>query len=206
LNPSSTAFPPSPHSHANNGYTPSYPYYSKYPPPSVGLFLQPHSFYNSNSQSADLVLSLYEISEEQMIYLSLFILMVQNPKGSFVMKVKYFYTSLMMDMLYLLSCVYNKVILLPIDYSHFYVICKGFQMDFVKPYYAQIKHLLYTMRANPLQRIVTKDSSILKRMFSIPLPSLFVSKIEEINVLIHHKQLIHYNENVRNSKIPAYVS
>jgi len=166
--------------------------YSKVPIYSTGLFLLPNSFYFSNLQSADLVLSLYELTEEQTVYLVLFSLLVQNPKGSFVLKLKYFYTSLMMDILYLLSSVYNKVILLPLDYVNFYVICKGFQIDFVKPHYTQLRNILYTLRPNSLQRIVSKYIPS-RRIFSTPLPSLFVSKIEEINVLIHHKQLMYLN-------------
>jgi hypothetical protein len=167
--------------------------YSKYYTPSVGLFLLPHSFYFSNLQYADLILSLYDLSEEQVVYLTLFALLVQNPKGSFVLKLKYFYTPLIIDVLYLLSCLYNKVILLPLDYVNFYVICKGFQMDFVKPHIAQFKHILYTLRPNSLQRIVHKDMPS-RRIFSKPLPALFVSKIEEINVLVHHKQLMFVGE------------
>jgi len=169
--------------------------YSKYFVPSTGLFLLPHSFYFSSLQNADLILSLYELSEEQIVYLSLFALLVQNPKGSFVLKLKYFYTPLMVDILYLLSCVYNKVILLPLDYVHFYVICKGFQMDFVKPYTTEIKNILYSLRPNSLQRLsISKDTNSSRRIFSMTLPSLFVSKIEEINVLVHHKQLMYVGE------------
>jgi hypothetical protein len=169
--------------------------YSKYYTPSTGLFLLPNSFYFSNLQYADLILSLYDLSEEQIVYLALFALLVQNPKGSFVLKLKYFYTPLMIDLLYLLSCVYNKVILLPLDYVNFYVICKGFQMDFIKPYTTEIKTILYSLRPNSLQRIsVSKDTNLSRRIFSMPLPSIFVSKIEEINVLIHHKQLMYLND------------
>jgi hypothetical protein len=167
--------------------------YSKYYTPSVGLFLLPHSFYFSNLQYADLILSLYDLSEEQIVYLTLFALLVQNPKGSFVLKLKYFYTPLIVDILYLLSCVYNKVILLPLDYVNFYVICKGFQSDFIKPHIAQIKHILSSLRPNSLQRIVPREMPS-RRIFSKPLPSLFISKIEEINVLVHHKQLMYVGE------------
>jgi hypothetical protein len=173
---------------------PLIPYaYSKYAQPTTGLFLVPHSFYYSNLSPADFILSLYELSEEQIVYLTLFALLVQNPKGAFVLKLKYFYTPLIMDILYLLSCVYNKVILLPLDYVHFYVICKGFQMEFVKPHYTQMRHILYTLRPNALQRIVSKNTPS-RRLFSTPLPALFVSKIEEINVLVHHKYLMYLNE------------
>lgn len=181
----------------NNGTnTPQIP--NKYYYPSMGLFLLPHSFYLSNLQSADLILSLYDTFEEQTVYLTLFALLVQNHKGSFVMKLNYFYTPLMMDILYLLSCVYNKVIILPIDFTHFYVICKGFQIDYLKPHYEQIKYILQILRPNSLQRISPnpnhQKSETISRIFSHPLPSLFTSKIEEINVLIHHKQLIHMND------------
>ena len=170
--------------------------------PSLGLFLLPHSFYLSNLQSVDLILSLYDISEEKIVYLSLFALLVQNHKGSFVLKINYFYTTLIMDILHLLSCVYNKVFLLPIDYIHFYVVCKGFQSDILKPHYEKIKIILQIMRPNSLQRIISSipssssnnHSDISLRLFSKPLPSLFTSKIEEINVLIHHKQLIAIND------------
>ena len=169
--------------------------YSKHYVPSTGLFLLPHSFYFSNLQPADLILSLYDLCEEQIVYLSLFALLVQNPKGSFVLKLKYFYTPLIMDILYLLSCVYNKVILLPLDYVHFYVICKGYQFDFIRPHTVLLKNILQTLRPNSLQRITTaKDTPSLRRIFSMQLPSLFVSKIEEINVLVHHKQLMYLNE------------
>ena len=185
----------------NNHNTPQIP--NKYYYPSMGLFLLPHSFYLSNLQSSDLILSLYDTFEEQTVYLTLFALLVQNHKGSFVMKLNYFYTPLMMDILYLLSCVYNKVIILPIDFTHFYVICKGFQIDYLKPHYEQMKYMLQILRPNSLQRISqtpttantnTHKSESISRIFSHPLPSLFTSKIEEINVLIHHKQLIHMND------------
>lgn len=173
---------------------------SKYYAPSMGLFLLPHSFYLSNLQSADLILSLYDTLEEQTVYLTLFALLVQNHKGSFVLKLNTFHTPLMMDLLYLLSCVYNKVIILPVDYVYFYVICKGFQIDFLRPHYEQIKTILHILRPNSLQKIANKEkdsetsSSHSLRLFSKPLPSIFTSKIEEINVLIHHKQLLSLND------------
>lgn len=167
--------------------------YSKYSIPPVGLFLLPHSFYFSNLQNADLILSLYELQDEYLVYLTLFALLVQNPKGSFVMKLKFFYTPLMMDILYLLSCCYNKVILLPLDYVNFYVVCKGFQMDYVKPHFTQMKHILYSLRDTAVQRIVVKDAPF-KRLFSKPLPALFISKMEEIHVLIQHKHMMNMNE------------
>jgi hypothetical protein len=179
--------------HSNNPSQSVSNSYSKYYTPSVGLFLLPHSFYFSNLQYADLILSLYDLSEEQIVYLTLFALLVQNPKGSFVLKLKYFYTPLIVDILYLLSCVYNKVILLPLDYVNFYVICKGFQSDFVKPHIPQFKQILLSLRPNSLQRIIPKEMPS-RRIFSKPLPSLFISKIEEINVLVHHKQLMYVGE------------
>ena len=178
-----------------NTYYPVTNVYSKYYTPTTGLFLMPNSFYLSTLQYADFIVSLYELSEEQIVYLTLFALLVQNPKGSFVLKLKYFYTPVIMDILYLLSCVYNKIILLPLDYVNFYVICKGFQMDFIRPHTAQIKRILNSLRENSLQRISTnKDGQSFRRIFSMPLPSLFVSKIEEINVLVHHKQLTCMND------------
>ena len=171
---------------------------SKYYAPSMGLFLLPHSFYLSNIQSVDLILSLYDILEEQTVYLTLFALLVQNHKGSFVLKLNTFHTPLMMDLLYLLSCVYNKVIILPVDYVYFYVICKGFQIDFLRPHCEQIKTILHILRPNSLQKIMNKEkdseSPSSLRLFSNPLPSIFTSKIEEINVLIHHKQLLSLND------------
>ena len=172
---------------------------SKYYAPSMGLFILPHSFYLSNLQSADLILSLYDTLEEQTVYLTLFALLVQNHKGSFVLKLDTFHTPLMMDLLYLLSCVYNKVIILPVDYVYFYIICKGFQIDFLRPHYEQIKTIIHIMRPNSLHKIINKEkdsetSSFSLRLFSKPLPSIFTSKIEEINVLIHHKQLLSMND------------
>jgi hypothetical protein len=173
---------------------------SKYYAHSMGLFLLPHSFYLSNLQSADLILSLYDTLEEQTVYLTLFALLVQNHKGSFVLKLNTFHTPLMMDLLYLLSCVYNKVIILPVDYVYFYVICKGFQIEFLRPHYEQIKTILHILRPNSLQKITNKEKdtetspSSSLRLFSKPLPSIFTSKIEEINVLIYHKQLLSMND------------
>jgi hypothetical protein len=192
------------------------------------MFIHPHSFYVPNLTQADLIVSLHKCPEEQTVYLLLLAILSQAPKGALVAHIPYFYTSFMSDVLFLLSAVYNKTILLFIE-GQITVVCKGFQQELLRPFVPAVRQILQAMRPTTIQKIFTSSyvlgagiggvggvaapagpgmpggaaktrtqSSVetdlsTMRLFNCSLPACFVSKLEEINVLIHHKTLNYLN-------------
>lgn len=152
----------------------------------VGIFIYPNSFYLPDAQTADIIVSFNDLTVDQMVYVTLSALLLQNGRGIFIMKLnRYFYTPLCMDILYLLACVYNKVFLMPVD-NNLYVVCKGFQQTAVRPFFVQMKHILMTLRQNSIKAVQT-NGDYNRRIFSTALSSFFVSKVEEYNVLFTHR-------------------
>lgn len=165
------------------------------------LFLNPQSSYVQNYPPVFFIFSLFDLNDEQFLYLVLLSILLQSSKGYFAIKVKLPFSTIAIDVFLLLSSLYNKVVFLPLDSQSVYVVCKGFQSDFIKNNIPLIKNALFAIR--PYYHLSAIHSSLhqpskatstpvvihpFTRIFSENVPVFFLSKIEEIQVLMGHRQ------------------
>ena len=168
------------------------------------LFLSPQTLYLQNANSVHYIFSLFDLNNEQTIYLTLLSILLQSSRGFFVLKIKTPFTPLTLDIFFLLSSLYNKVVILTIDQNTQYLVCKGFQSDYIKNHIQNIKNCLFSIRPYHLLFPHTQEASHYKtqdasnngntgkvnqqmRIFTDALPLYYVSKMEEIQVLIMNK-------------------
>lgn len=116
------------------------------------------------------------------------ILLYQNPNGTTVIRVENLIHKPVLDVLYFLSAMYEKVyITKPIITnsisSERYIVCKKFNLDSVRVKYHQ-KYI------EALSKLRFDDMHILS-LFTVDLPYYFINKIEESNIIIGQQQLEH---------------
>jgi 23S rRNA U2552 (ribose-2'-O)-methylase RlmE/FtsJ len=111
-----------------------------------------------------------------------FAIAMQKKGGSFILKVYDTFTRFSLDLLFLLSNLYEEVYIIKPSTSRFansekYIVCKGFRnintLEIVKQFY---KFLQYKENING-------------SLFNFELPYLFTNKIEEINSIIGQQQI-----------------
>lgn len=168
------------------------------------LFLSPQTLYIQNANSVHYIFSLFDLNNEQTIYLTLLSILLQSSRGFFVLKIKTPFTPLTLDIFFLLSSLYNKVVILTIDQNTQYLVCKGFQSDYIKNHIQNIKNCLFSIRPYhllfphthqdtttdlPRSKIQDATHKITNQMriFNEALPLYYISKMEEIQVLISNK-------------------
>ena len=166
------------------------------------LFLNPQTLYLQNANSVHYIFSLFDLNNEQLIYLTLLSILLQSSRGFFILKIKTPFTPLTLDIYFLLSTLYNKVVILTVDQNTQYLVCKGFQSDYIKNHIQNIKNCLFSIRPYHLLFPHTQDSNHngnnnnntntgkvnqQMRIFTDALPLYYVSKMEEIQVLIMNK-------------------
>jgi uncharacterized membrane protein len=171
------------------------------------LFLSPQTLYLQNANSVHYIFSLFDLNNEQLIYLTLLSILLQSSRGFFILKIKTPFTPLTLDIYFLLSTLYNKVVILTVDQNTQYLVCKGFQSDYIKNHIQNIKNCLFSIRPYHLLFPHTQDSNHngntsnsgsgnnnntgkvnqQMRIFTDALPLYYVSKMEEIQVLIMNK-------------------
>ena len=165
------------------------------------LFLSPQTLYLQNANSVHYIFSLFDLNNEQLIYLTLLSILLQSSRGFFVLKIKTPFTPLTLDIFFLLSSLYNKVVILTVDQNTQYLVCKGFQSDYIKNHIQNIKNCLFSIRPYHLlyphiqEHIMNKENVTNKitnqmRILSEALPLYYISKMEEIQVLISNKSPI----------------
>lgn len=165
------------------------------------LFLNPQSVYTQNSNTVNYIFSLFDLNDEQLVYLTLLSILLQSSKGIFVLKIKTPFTSLSLDLFFLLSSLYNKVIILPVDHNTKYLICKGFQSDYIKNHVTNLKNCLFSIRPyhvlfhhayfpqsneQQVQQTMVKITNQMRILMN-SLPLYYISKMEEIQILLGHK-------------------
>ena len=111
-----------------------------------------------------------------------FAIAMQKPGGTFILKVYDTFTRLSLDLLYLLTNLYDEVCLIKPTTSRYansekYVVCKGFRnintLDIVKTFY----------------KIISSSVPLIGNLFDFKLPYLFINKIEEYNAIIGQQQI-----------------
>lgn len=115
-----------------------------------------------------------------------FAIACQKKGGSFFIKMFDTFTPGSIDMLYLLSMLYDQVYFCKPHTSRYansekYIICKGFRVSDTKPLVISLYHLLQSFADN--------TNNYLDRIFTFDIPYVTVNRIEEYNAIFGQQQI-----------------
>lgn len=135
-----------------------------------------------------------------------FAIAVQRKGGSFLIKMFDTFTSPSVEILYLLSILYDSVYLFKpntsrVANSEKYIVCKGFRLDDTRNIVIALYHVMQGYN----------DGTYLKKLLSIDVPYSFSVKVEEYNAIYGQQQVecisttigminASYNNNIENLK------
>ncbi len=127
-----------------------------------------------------------ELSSVKLILAQIFFAIIMQKKGgSFIIKFFDIFYKPTCDMIYLLSCFYEKIYIMKPNTSRFansekYIICKNYKNPTPK------KELL-----NKFKLIISniRNCSYITQVLNFKLPNIFIQKIEEINSILGQQQL-----------------
>ena len=125
------------------------------------------------------------------------ILYYQCLKGISIIKFDNIYDSPTLDIIYILSSMYEKVYIIKPNASNIgnnerYIVCKNFILDYTKI-------LEYTKSLDILKTAIKKYIDFEQRisinsLIELELPYYFLNKIEESNIIIGHQQIEYYDQ------------
>jgi 23S rRNA U2552 (ribose-2'-O)-methylase RlmE/FtsJ len=109
---------------------------------------------------------------------------MQKKGGTFILKIFDVFIQASIDLIYILSSLYEKVYIIKphtsrLANSERYIICKNFKLDNVKPLIKSLSNLFC---------IINNDCEI-ERFINIDIPYLYINKLEDINAIIGQQQL-----------------
>ena len=127
-----------------------------------------------------------ELSSVKLILAQIFFAIIMQKKGgSFIIKFFDIFYKPTCDMIYLLSCFYEKIYIMKPNTSRFansekYIICKNYKNPTPK------KDLL-----NKFKPIISniRNCNYITQVLNFKLPNIFIQKIEEINSILGQQQL-----------------
>jgi len=124
---------------------------------------------------------------QRMVYALFIILRAQAYNGSCTIKVDHLHYHLIIDIIYILNTVFHKVHIVkpscsPIISSARYIVCKHFSPS--TNCSEQVDALLHLMGSKNMQNVVS--------LLDTPVPCHFMTKIEEVNVIVGQQQLDGY--------------
>jgi len=138
-----------------------------------------------------------QISTKLVFCQTAFAISMQKIGGTFILKMYDTFTQFSVDILYLLSNLYESVYVIKPNTSRFansekYIVCKNFRCENVKEYIT----IFYTILSN----LEKKDNSInysinnsinntFNSLFDIKIPYIFTNKLEEINAILGQQQI-----------------
>jgi hypothetical protein len=113
---------------------------------------------------------------------------MQSNNGNFVLKVFDTFSNAMIDILYLLSSLYKQTYIMKPQTSRYansekYIICKGYNLDENKERIENIIKKIYENFDN------LNSNLYIETIFNFNYSRTFISKMEEINIIIGKKQI-----------------
>jgi hypothetical protein len=128
------------------------------------------------------------------IQVLMILLKYQSNNGVSIIKIYHIFHKPIIDILYILSSVYEKVYIIKPNTSNVtafdkYIVCKNFILDDnkkenYKNYYFKLAHFINSY----LQNNINDNMNILS-IIDYEIPSYFINKIDEINIIIGQQQL-----------------
>jgi len=124
-----------------------------------------------------------------MIQFTMIILRNQLSEGSCIIKIDTIFNKQIVDILYLLASLYDKVYILKPNSSNIttfdkYIVCKNFQ-------YNESKHIIY-FKLNYYRMLIflkKLENKYIDRIFDFDIPYYFTMKLEDINIIIGQQQI-----------------
>ena len=115
-----------------------------------------------------------------------FAIACQKKGGSFFIKMFDTFTEASIDMLYLLTMLYDQVYFCKPHTSRYansekYIVCKGFRLSETKPLVISLYHVLQSFDEN--------HDSYLSRLFDFDIPYVTINRIEEYNAIFGQQQI-----------------
>ena len=113
-----------------------------------------------------------------------FAIAMQKKNGNLIIKFFDTFTQMSLDLLFILSNVYNKVYFVKPNTSRYansekYIVCKGFRLEDSEEL---VKRLHSVFKTFP-------DKGNMKRILSIDIPYIFTSRVEEYNAIFGQQQI-----------------
>ena len=117
---------------------------------------------------------------------------MQKYRGNLILKIFDCFTSGMIDIMYLLNMVYDKVHIIKPYTSRYansekYIVCKYFKLQDSTNVFNKLRHFF-----NQLD-----DTKYIKHILNIKIPHFFINKLEEYNAIFGQQQI----ENISNTLI-----
>lgn len=126
----------------------------------------------------------------QMINIVMIIITTQKENGISIIKVNKIFHKPIIDILYILSSMFEKVIILKPNVTNSssfnkYLVCKSFICDNKEKQYNEYFHKLYKLRSE-----FTRNMNI-HSIIDDEIPCYFINKIDDVNIIIGQQQLEH---------------
>jgi len=126
---------------------------------------------------------------------------LQKKGGTFILKIFDIFTQATIDILYILSSIYEKCYIIKPNTSRNansekYVVCKSFKLD-------ETSELIHKLTSF----FHTQTTSTIVRVLSIPIPYIYINKLEDINAILGQQQLenilytLHLLDNNKSDKL-----
>jgi 23S rRNA U2552 (ribose-2'-O)-methylase RlmE/FtsJ len=136
-----------------------------------------------------------------------FAIAMQKQGGCFILKVFDIFTSGSVDILYLLSNMYNSIAIVKPNTSRYansekFIICKDFKANNINLYMTQIYKIYDTLALNDSQSKELSKDYYIHRFLNCPIPLMFIYKLEEINTFLGTLQLETINSTLNIIKLP----
>tara|TARA_Y100000992_G_C21256845_1_gene488986 strand:- start:411 stop:1610 length:1200 start_codon:yes stop_codon:yes gene_type:complete len=117
---------------------------------------------------------------------TLYAVTLQNYKGNFILKIFDCFSKVTSEILYFLSCFYEKVYIVKPHTSRYanserYIVCKNFKLQ-------QLDSSLI-LKFKEIISILSKEKEYIEGLLSFHLPYFFYTKLEEINSILGQQQI-----------------
>jgi 23S rRNA U2552 (ribose-2'-O)-methylase RlmE/FtsJ len=131
-----------------------------------------------------------QVSTKLIFCQTAFAISMQKLGGTFILKMYDTFTQFSVDILYLLSNLYESVYIIKPNTSRFansekYIVCKNFRCENIKEYVT----IFYTILSNLEKKDNSINSNIFGSLFDIKIPYIFTNKLEEINAILGQQQI-----------------
>jgi len=130
-----------------------------------------------------------EISTKLIVTQILYAIVLQKSKGTFILKIFDTFTKIILESIYLLSCLYKSIHIYKPNTSRLansekYLICKDYTEN------ENVRNYIIKNFSNIIDNINNLDSLI-----NVSIPKYYISKFEEINITYGYQQI----ENIKNT-------
>ena len=129
-----------------------------------------------------------ETSISQLLFAQIaYAIIMQKPKGSFVLKIFDSFMQHTIDLLAILSSFYDKVYIVKPNTSRYansekYIVCKNFSFNNDNQYY-------YNILRPSFVNLLSNQDKYIKRFLNIDISLFFISKLQEYNAIFGQQQL-----------------